>query len=99
LEEWKKWSDFIVSCVDEAHRPEVRDMGRTIAEALMEEGEIRAKRRTLLRQLELRFKRVSPAITAKVEATQEERQLDTWLDEFATARKISDISFRSVPTS
>ena len=45
--------------------------------------------------MRLKFKRVSPAITAEIEAAQDVQQLDDWLDAFATAEKISDIPFQS----
>jgi hypothetical protein len=72
-------------------------MGKTIAEALHEEGEragrLGAKREILLRLLRLRFKKVPAAIEAKIQATDDAQQLDTWFDEFATARKLSDVDF------
>jgi hypothetical protein len=90
---------FIRANVRQAEQPEVRIMGQTIAEALMEEGAVRGslegKRETLLRQLRLRFKRVSPAIAAEIQAAQDARQLDDWLDAFATADKLSDIPFQA----
>jgi hypothetical protein len=96
-------AEFIRASVCQAEQPEVQIMGQTIAEALMEEGAVKGKaagilegkRETLLRQLRLRFKRVSPAITAEIQAAQDGGQLDDWLDAFATADKIGDIPFQS----
>jgi hypothetical protein len=70
-------------------------MGQTIAEALLEEGGLKSKRETLLRLLRLRFKRVSPAIAAEIQAAQDGRQLDDWLDAVITANKLSDIPFQA----
>jgi hypothetical protein len=78
-------------------------MGKTIAEALREEGALEgkaagileAKRETLLELLRLKFKRVSAAVTAEIEAEQDVQQLNRWLAAFATADKISDIPFPS----
>jgi hypothetical protein len=65
-------------------------MAKTIAEDLQD----KAKRETLLRQLRLRFKAIPESIEAKIQATDDSQQLATWLDEFATARKLSDIDFK-----
>ena len=70
-------------------------MGKTIAEALEEKGALRKQRETLLRQLRVRFKQVPEAVAAEVEAEQNGQQLDDWLDAVVTARKLSDIPFRS----
>jgi hypothetical protein len=92
-------ADFIRATVRRAEQAEVQIMGKTIAEALMEEGEakgiLKGKRETLLHLLQVKFKHVSPAVTAEVEAAQDSKQLDDWLAAFATADKISDIPFRS----
>jgi hypothetical protein len=48
-----------------------------------------------LRQLRLKFKRVSAAIAAEIESTEDVQQLDTWLDAVITATKIGDIPFQS----
>jgi hypothetical protein len=95
--------DFIRATVRRAKQPEVQIMGKTIAEALMEEGEIKGKaagilegkRDTLLQLLRAKFKRISPAITAEIEVTQDVRQLDTWLAAVLTAESIGDIPFQS----
>jgi hypothetical protein len=88
-------AEFIRANVRRVEQPEVRIMRQTIAEALMEEGGIKSKRETLLRQLRLRFKRVSPVIAAEIQAAQDSRQLDAWLDAFATADKLSHIPFQA----
>jgi hypothetical protein len=98
--EREPFADFIRTTVRQMEQPEVQIMGKTIAEALREEGKaqgvlegtLASKRETLLR---LKFKRVSPAISAQIEAAQDGQQLDNWLDAFATAEKITDIPFQS----
>jgi hypothetical protein len=87
--------DFIRTTVRQAEQPEVQIMGKTIAEALEEKGALRKQRETLLRQLRVRFKQVPEAVAAEVEAEQNGQQLDDWLDAVVTARKLSDIPFRS----
>jgi hypothetical protein len=70
-------------------------MGKTIAEALMEEGEargaLRARREVLLLQLREKFKRVPARVVKRVESTESVEQLDTWIRAFATAKKLSDV--------
>jgi hypothetical protein len=92
-------ADFIRATVRQAEQPEVQIMGRTIAEALRDEGKaegaLAKQRETLLRLLRLKYKRVSSAIVAEVEATQDVEQLDHWLDAVVTADKITDIPFAS----
>jgi hypothetical protein len=81
---------------EDRHRREVFDMGKTIAEALKEEGAareaVRGRQQTLLRQLRLRFKRLPEGTVKRVENTTEVAQLDAWLDAFANARKLADVS-------
>jgi hypothetical protein len=85
--------EFIRATVRASRKAEVTAMARTIAEDLMERGEIKAKRATLLRQLGLRFK-IPPAIEAKIQATDDSQQLDAWLDGVVKARKLGDIDFK-----
>jgi hypothetical protein len=83
----------------EEHRLEVSKMGRTIADELREEGikkgrkegEIRGRRQTLLRLLRKRFGEVSPQIVDTIEATEDIKQLDTWLDRVLTARTLEQM--------
>jgi hypothetical protein len=83
---------------EDRHRREVFDMGKTIAEALKEEGAareaVRGRQQTLLRQLRLRFKRLPEGTVKRVENTTEVAQLDAWLDAFANARKLADVRSR-----
>jgi hypothetical protein len=88
--EREQCADFIRGAVRASRQAEVNAMNKTIAEDLQD----KAKRETLLRQLRLRFKTIPAAIESKIQATDDSQQLDTWLDEFATARKLGDIDFK-----
>jgi hypothetical protein len=83
-------ADFIRGAVRAARRAEVTSMARTIAEDLEDKG----KRDALLRVLRARFKTIPAAIEAKIHATDDRHQLDTWIEEGATVRKITDIDFK-----
>jgi hypothetical protein len=89
--ERERLADFIRATVRRAEQAEVQIMGKTIAEALQEEG----KRKALLHQLRVKFKHLPPAVTAEIEATQDDQQLDQWLEAVLTADKISDMPFRT----
>lgn len=81
-----------VSVQTDPHRKEVFHMGKKIADVLKEEGEVRGLKKTLIRQLHKKFSRVPDQIVECVEAATETEQLNTWLDEIITARKLSDVS-------
>ena len=82
-------------------------MGRTIADALREEGlkkgikegmekgrkvgEIRARRQTLLRQLRKRFEELPPETVDTIETTDDIGQLDRWLDQVVTAQSLEQM--------
>ncbi len=78
-------------------------MGRTIADALREEGvkkgrkegrkegEVKARRETLLRQLRKRFRAVPPDTLERIEATEDIKQLDAWLDRVVTASTLEQM--------
>jgi hypothetical protein len=97
--------DLIAASVrNEDRRKEVRNMGKTIAEALRDEGraegraeaEVQSRQQTLLRQLRLRFRKVPKAVEGVILATKDTAQLDGWLDRFATAGSLSDMGFGTV---
>jgi len=56
-----------------------------------QEGEIGARRKTLLRLLRRRFGGVSAEIAARLEATSDIEKLDAWLDRVVTAQTIDDV--------
>src|SRR5262249_8097070 len=81
------------------HRQEYRIMGRTIAEMYLDqgreqgriEGELQRARTTLLRQLRKRFKRVPRKVEARITATMNMEELETWLDNFANAETLAQV--------
>jgi len=87
----------------DVHRREVQIMQRTIAEEMQaegrrmgrqegrQEGAVQARRQTLLRQLRRRFGDVPEPIAAVVNACSDVARLDTWLDNFATARSLQEV--------
>src|SRR5579864_2278386 len=87
------------SIKSEKHRQEVRKMGQTIAEALKEEGHQQGRlegaltslQQTLIRQMRKRFGSVPHKVSARIKATKDTNQLETWLDAFATADSIAEI--------
>jgi hypothetical protein len=83
------------SVQNDARRLEVYDMGQTIAEALREEGRaeeaVRSRQETLLRVLRIRFRKVPSGVEQRITNTDSPDQLDTWIDAFAKAKKLSDV--------
>ena len=71
-------------------------MGKTLAEALMEEGAAReaprSRQQILLLLLRARFRRVPEGVVRRVENTTEVAQLEAWVKAFAKARKLADVS-------
>ncbi len=67
-------------------------MGKTIAEALRDEGRaeerVNSARSTLLRQLCKRFDEVPQEIADRVEGTSDLEQLTVWLDRIVTAETL-----------
>jgi hypothetical protein len=77
------------------HRREVFNMGRTIADALREEGqkagEIRAHRQILLDLLQQRFGEVPPEMLDRIATTDDIKQLDVWLHRVLTAPTLAQM--------
>jgi ElaB/YqjD/DUF883 family membrane-anchored ribosome-binding protein len=81
------------------HRRELDEMGKSYAEVLKEEGrekgleqgEIRALRNTLLRQLRRRFGELPTEITQRIEETVDTETLEAWLDRFVTASALEEL--------
>jgi hypothetical protein len=83
------------------HRREVSAMRRTIADELKEEGRkegrkegreeagVQVRRSILLRHLRDRFGQVPAEIVARIEATDDTEQLDTWIDRSLTAKSLA----------
>jgi len=84
-------------------RQEVIEMGKSMADVLMERGErkgrtegrteaaIKTRQETLVRQLRKRFGDVPRGVVRAVQATTDVAQLDDWLDRFATADTLDDL--------
>jgi len=78
-------------------------MGRTIADALKDEGRIEGRaqgrletaRGTLIRLLHRRFGNVPDETIQIIEATSDLDRLNTWLDRFATAETLDDVGVES----
>ncbi len=70
-------------------------MGKSIAQEIMQSGEIHARKTTLIRQLRKRFGALSAEIEQTIEATEDIAQLDEWLDRFATAKALRDVGITS----
>ena len=70
-------------------------MGRTIAEMYIDQGkqlgELEKSRAILLRQLRKRFKKVPRKVEARIAATTNMQELESWLDNFANARTMADV--------
>jgi len=83
----------------EDHRRELKRMGKTIAEALREEGHaegfVESARSTLLRLLRKRFGAVPQAIADRIEGTFDLEQLTTWLDRFVTAESLEEMEIEA----
>jgi hypothetical protein len=85
------------------HRKEYTKMGRTIAEMYMDQGRteglivgeqkgaLNSARTILLRQLRMRFKKVPRRVEARIVATKNMQELETWLDNFANATTLADV--------
>jgi hypothetical protein len=85
------------------HRKELTKMGQTIAEMYMEKGrekgriegkmpgEIERARTILLRLLRKRFKRVPRKVEARIAATVNMRDLETWLDNILNAETLVEV--------
>jgi hypothetical protein len=80
------------------HRQEIHVMGQTIAEKLiaegMEKGELQSLKRMLLLVLRKRFGKQAAKTEAIIEQVHDPRQVETWLERFATARTIRDVGIR-----
>jgi hypothetical protein len=70
-------------------------LGQTIAEMYIEqgrlEGEIKEKRATLLRLLRKRFKNLPRKVEARVTATTNMRDLESWIDNILDAESLAEV--------
>jgi hypothetical protein len=94
---------ILASVAKDERRREVRDMGRTIAEALEEkgrqkgreqglkEGAVKALREALLQALRERYPRVPKSIERTIAATEDVERLNSWIVRCTTADTIEEI--------
>jgi hypothetical protein len=81
------------------HRKEWTNMGRTIAEMYLDQGRIEGKvegeldraRTILLRMLRKRFKKVPRKVAARIAATTNMHELETWLDNILDAETLPEV--------
>jgi len=91
------------SVATDTHRKEVHVMGRTIADELKEEGmkeglkvgELRKGRDILLLLLKRRFGKLPSRIVKRIEATDDIKELDAWLERFEHAKTLDDMQIES----
>jgi predicted transposase/invertase (TIGR01784 family) len=83
------------SIQSERHRKEVRNMGKTIAEALKEEGyregALTALQQALIRLLRKRFGSAPHKMTARIKAAKDTEQLENWFYAVSTAKTLADV--------
>ena len=76
---------------NEDHQRELYRMGKTIAEALRDEGRVETARSTLFRLLSKRFGEVPQDIADCIEETSDLDQLNAWVDRIVTAETLKDM--------
>jgi hypothetical protein len=83
------------SVLTDDHRQEILEMRKTIANELKEEGRreeaIQARKQTLLRLLRKRFGSLPSKTVEVIDATDNTKQLDAWLDRFAVVEALEDM--------
>jgi hypothetical protein len=76
-------------------REEILDMGKTMADVMMERGASQAavnvRQQTLVRLLQRRFGDVPPGVLATVQSTTDVDQLDDWLDRLVTVSTFDEL--------
>jgi len=88
-------------------RQEVMEMGKSMADVLMEKGrtegwtegrteaEIKTRQQTLVRLLRKRFGDVPRGVVRAVESTTDVAKLDDWLDRLVTADTLDELKIRT----
>ena len=76
------------------HRQEVKNMRKSYADVLKEEGRLTSRRESLLRLIRVRFGDPPAEVVASIDACGDIAQLDAWLDAVGTARRLSAVHFR-----
>ncbi len=67
-------------------------MGRTAAQALMEEGALRASREALLKFMQARFSHIPSAVEQKILQIRDMNKLSTLIERVARANNINEIN-------
>jgi hypothetical protein len=70
---------------------EIKDMGQTIADSLIEEGELRQARKMLLQLLKDRFKKVPKTVKSRIEATMKLKPLEKATIQVRKLDKLDDL--------
>lgn len=89
------------SVQNDSRRKEVFDMGKTIAEDLIEkglqkglqEGDVRTQRRNLVQVLRHKFGRIPTATVKRIDATEQIGLLNGWFEQALDAKRLDDVSF------
>lgn len=85
------------SVQERRRREEVRTMGLTAAQALIEEGKqlglLGGKQEMLLEQLRLRFGQLPPAVEEQVRTTRDPEQLNAWIRAVLSAPTLEAMGF------
>lgn len=68
-------------------------MAQTMAEFLIEQGELRAKREDVLKLLHIRFDPVPDTILNKISTIRNILRLDTLFEKIATAQTLNEIDW------
>ncbi len=77
---------------DKRRREEVSKMGKTGAQALMEEGALRASQEALLKFMQARFSHVPSSAEQKILSIQDMDRLNTLIERVARADSLNEIS-------
>ena len=85
------WREIEASVATDAHRQEVFQVGRTIADELKDEARLETTRDTLTRLLRRRFGDVPEELIAVIQSTRDMNRLNGWLDRFATAETLEQV--------
>lgn len=87
------------SVQNDAHRKEVFDMGKTIAEHLKDvgrqEGAVQNQRRNLVQVLRRKFGKIPAGTVRQIEAAAELELLNGWFEQALDAEKLDDVLFEA----
>jgi hypothetical protein len=73
------------------HRQEIKNMRKSSADVLQEEGRLKSRRETLLQLLRAKYGEPPAGVIASVEVCADIPQLDAWTKAILTAWRLSDI--------